>query len=110
VCGQGRVAESTEVLRESLALAPSATTGSTLLATLIFSGSVTAEQLRDEALAWAAAHAAPLSPAKALRKRQKDAPGRVRVGYLFGEFRSRAAVALLEALLTHHDRTRFHVT
>jgi predicted O-linked N-acetylglucosamine transferase (SPINDLY family) len=107
---QGQVPEAVETLRAALAAAPSAPTGSALLTNLLFSASVTAEQLRDEHIAWAAKYANPLVPSEQARKRPHDAPGRVRVGYVFCDYRSHATAGLLEALLTHHDRTRFHVT
>jgi predicted O-linked N-acetylglucosamine transferase (SPINDLY family) len=107
---QGRVAEAIETLRAALAMSPSAATGSALLTNLLFSAEVTGEQLRGEHIAWAEKYAKGLAPAEPPRKRAHDAPGRVRVGYVFADFRSRAAAGLLEALLAYHDRTRFHVT
>lgn len=105
---QGRVAEAVEALRRALALAPNPIAQSALLTNLLYLGDFTPEQLRDEHRAWAEKHADPLTPAEPTR--QRTGPGRVRVGYVLGEVRSRAVVAFLEALLTHHDRTKFHVT
>jgi protein O-GlcNAc transferase len=107
---QGDCAEAAEVLQRAQALAPNPITQSALLANLVLSASLTPEQLRDEHVAWAEAHPNSLIPADPPPKRSADAPGRVRIGYVFGEFRTRAGSAFLEALLTHHDRTRFHVT
>lgn len=107
---QGRVAEAVGALRRTIELSPNPIARSALLSNLLFSATLTPEQLRDEHVAWANEHADPLAADVAVRKREPDAPGRVRVGYVFGEFRSRAAVAFLEALFTHHDRTKFHVT
>lgn len=107
---QGQIPEAITVLRKSLSLVPDPLAGHTLLANLLHSDSVTAEQLRDEHIAWAQQHAEPLMPPEPVRKRQRNAVERVRVGYVMGEFRSRSAVAFLETLLTHHDRSRFHIT
>jgi len=54
---KGRPAEAVEALRRSLALAPSAATVGALLANLTFSADLTAEQLRDEHVAWAERYA-----------------------------------------------------
>jgi len=105
---QGRVAEAIDSLRHALELSPNATAGSTLLANLMFSASVTAEQLRDEHFSWTEQYANSL--ASDPPQRSPNTPGRIRVGYVCGEFRSRAALAFLEALLTHHDRNQFHIT
>ncbi len=107
---QGRVAEADHALRRSGELAPNPLAGSMLLANLMYSADLTAEDLRDEHIAWAELHATPLAPADPPPKRPPDATGRVRVGYVTGDFRSRPAVGFLEALLTHHDRQQFHMT
>ncbi|MBP3958854.1 tetratricopeptide repeat protein [Gemmata sp. G18] len=107
---QGRTTEAVEALRRALELAPNPIAQSSLLSNLLFSSTLTPEQLRDEHVTWATAFADPLAPAERPRKRDPNAPGRVRVGYVFGEFRSRAAFAFLETLLTHHDRKQFHIT
>ncbi|MBN9119479.1 MAG: tetratricopeptide repeat protein [Planctomycetes bacterium] len=107
---QGRCTEGVDALRHALALAPNAGTGSTLLANLLYSAVLSSEQLRDEHAAWASRYADPLAPAEPPRRRARVGNERVRVGYVFGEFRSRAALAFVEALLAHHDRARFHVT
>ncbi len=107
---QGRCAEAVGALWKALELAPNAGTGSTLLANLLYSATISPEQLRDEHSKWASKYASPLLPAELPRKRDRSGTNRVRVGYVFGEFRSRAALGFLEALLTHHDRARFHVT
>src|SRR5262249_28500076 len=88
---QGLAEEGIDSLRRSLALNPNPTTGSTLLLNLMYSASVSPEQLRDEHLAWAEAHANQFTPGAPPQKRPPDAQGRLRVGYVFGEFRSRAS-------------------
>ncbi|QJW99734.1 tetratricopeptide repeat protein [Frigoriglobus tundricola] len=107
---QGHAAEAIEALRRALTLAPNPLAGSALLLNLMCSAHLTAEQLKAEHVAWADAYANPLVPATVPPKRPPGAKGRTRVGYVMGDFRSRPAVAFLEALLTHHDRTRFHIT
>lgn len=106
---QGLVAEAIDSLRRAIAIAPNAVAGSTLLTNLMFSASVTPEQLRDEHFSWAEQYANSLAT-NPPPKRSPNTPGRIRVGYVCGEFRSRAAVAFLESLLAHHDRTQFHIT
>lgn len=107
---QGRSTEAVAALRRSLAIAPNPVTGGALLFNLLYSPDLSAEQLRDEHIAWAETHANQLAPANPPRKRPHTAHGRIRVGYVAGEFRSRAASAFLGALLTHHDRQQFHIT
>jgi protein O-GlcNAc transferase len=107
---QGRSTEAITSLRRSLAITPNASAGAALLFNLLYSADLSAEQIRDEHIAWAETHANPLAPANPPRKRPHAAQGRIRVGYVAGEFRSRAASAFLESLLTHHDRQQFHVT
>lgn len=107
---QGHAAEAVEALRRALTLAPNPLAGSALLLNLMYTADLTAEQRKAEHVAWADAYANPLAPATGPQKRPADAKSRIRVGYVVGDFRSRPAVAFLEALLTHHDRTRFHVT
>jgi predicted O-linked N-acetylglucosamine transferase (SPINDLY family) len=107
---QGRWSEAVEALRYSSSLAPRAGTGSTLLANLLSSADLSSERLRDAHIAWAREYADPLTPAEPPPPRHHAEHERIRLGYVFGEFRSRSALAFVEALLTHHDRTRFHVT
>src|SRR6516225_6860711 len=42
------------------------------------------------------------------RRRRRD--GKIRLGYLCGEFRAQATMYLAAGLFEHHDRTRFEVT
>jgi predicted O-linked N-acetylglucosamine transferase (SPINDLY family) len=107
---QGRVPEAARALEKAVQLDANPVVQSARLSNLLYSAALTREEVRDEHVAWAAAHADPLAAGAPARfpRLARDAD-RVRVGYVFGEFRSRAAVAFLEALLEHHDRTRFHV-
>lgn len=103
---QGLALEAQGALRRALALAPNPVAHGTLLALLPYMSA--AEHLADETRAWAAAHAGALFPARPPAKRP-PAP-RLRVGYVCGDPRARHTVALLEALLARHDRTRVHVS
>ncbi len=103
---QGRTAESVEALRHALTLAPNPITASTVLCNLLYSADLSPAQLRDEHVAWAGRYADPLLPAEPPPRARGE---RVRLGYLIGECRSRAAAGFVEALLAHHDRARFHV-
>jgi protein O-GlcNAc transferase len=106
LCEQGLVPEGLGALRRALAAGPNPVAHGALMGYLPFLAS--AEHLWDEARAWATAHAAGLFPTDPPARR--PAAGRARLGYLFGEMRARHAIALLEALLTRHDRAKFHVT
>jgi predicted O-linked N-acetylglucosamine transferase (SPINDLY family) len=105
---QGRVAEAADALRRALELRPDPVTGSVLLTDLVYSAGLSPGEVRDRHAAWAAQFADALAPAEPPARR-KDG-GRLRVGYVFGDFRSQAAAAFLEALLAHHDRDHFHVS
>ncbi|MCI0702053.1 MAG: tetratricopeptide repeat protein [Planctomycetia bacterium] len=107
---QGQVTEAISALRQSLALTPTPNTHSALLTNLLHVSNVSAEELRDEHVAWAAMHADRFAPVTSPRKAFPGQPGRLRVGYVFAEFRSPTAQAFLEAVLTHHDRNQFHIT
>ena len=106
---QGRGAEGADALRRSIELRPEPVAGSMLLANLMYSANLSAEQLRDEHVAWAETHANSLTLTNPPRKPLAN-KGRVRVGYVTAEFQSRHAIGFLESLLTHHDRNQFHVT
>lgn len=104
---QGQVPEAIETLQRAQAIAPDAATGSALLTNLMFSADLSAEQLRDEHLAWAEEHANQLTPIEPPR-RVLNVP--LRVGYVFDGPRSPTASRFLESLFTHHDRQQFHIT
>jgi predicted O-linked N-acetylglucosamine transferase (SPINDLY family) len=107
---QGRCAEAVDALQRATELTPHPGTASTLLANLLYSAALTGEQLRNQHAAWAERYADPLAPADPPPKRLHGPRERLRVGYVFGEFRSRAALGFIEELLALHDRTRFHIT
>jgi len=104
---QGRVPEAIEALRQAVELKGDSRSGDNLLLAFSYSSGTTAEALRDEHLAWAAKNA----PEPAEFHRVKTDPNRrLKIGYLSGDFRNHTAAGLIESLLEHHDRNRFHVT
>ena len=60
-------------------------------------------------LACAKIYAADKYPAKLFAQKQKRRPGKIRVGYLCGEFRAQATMYLAAGLFEQHDRKRFEV-
>lgn len=107
---QGRSGEAVEALRHALTLAPNPITASALVGNLLYSATLTPAELKAEHTAWADRYAEPLFPAEPPKARTRGPNERIRVGYLVGEFRSRAALGFVESLLAYHDRTAFHVT
>ncbi len=105
---QGRGGEAAEALARALALRPDATIASNHLLARLASSTIPAGELWAEHEAWAKRYAAPLIPAAPLRYSN---PGpRLRVGYHFGELRTRPVAAFLEVLFALHDRQAIHVT
>lgn len=111
-CGEhGCIPAALDALRSALTLAPQPQTASALLTIELFTTDLSPEQLRDHHIHWGRQYADPLLPsATGDDNRPIGVSGRLRIGYVVGEFRSRAAVAFLQELLVHHDRSQFHVT
>ncbi len=108
---QGCVPAAMAALRSAWNLAPQPQTASALLTMELFTTDLSPEQLRDHHIHWGRQYADPLQPpAWGEDDRPIGASGRLRIGYVVGEFCSRAAVAFLHELLIHHDRSQFHVT
>lgn len=106
---QGRSNEAADTLKHALDVRPDPVIASNRLLCLLALSSISPERLQAEHQGWAARFADPLSPPPEARR--YPTPGvRLRVGYVFGELRTRSAAAFLESLLTHHDRNRFHIT
>ncbi len=105
---QGRVDEAADVLRRALELRPDPVTGSMLLADLLYSADSSAEELRDQHIQWAAQYSGSLTPAELSPRRPATEP--LRIGYVFGDFRSPTARAFLEQVLRHHDRAHVHAS
>lgn len=106
---QGRTRDAVATLKRALDLRADPVLASNRLLLLLGSSGATPGRLRAEHEDWAAHFAAPFYPA-AGSSRPHPRGSRVRVGYVWGELRTRQARAFVEALLTQHDRTRFHVT
>ena len=61
-------------------------------------------------LAAARIYSADKYPPQSYMPRRNRQEGRIRLGYLCGEFRAHATMYLAAGLFEHHDRTRFEVT
>jgi len=109
LAGQGRVRDALAALDRALDLRPDPVRAGNRLVLLLGSSGVSPGRLRAEHEGWAARYADRFAPAPG-QVRYPQAGPRLRVGYVFGPFRSRHAAAFLETLLARHDRTRFHVT
>jgi predicted O-linked N-acetylglucosamine transferase (SPINDLY family) len=106
---QGRIDEAADALRRSLAIRPNAhPIHSNLLLTLNYSSKLTPEDVTAEHRKWAEAFAPPTPPPPVPADRSPDR--RLKVGYLSADFRAHTVAGFIEQLLTHHDRTQFHVT
>jgi len=68
-----------------------------------------AEQRRCAEIYAALTHPAVAAPASPARPGSPAAAGRLRVGYLCGEFRNQATAILMTELWEQHDRDRFHL-
>ena len=104
---QGRISEAVAALGRAVDLRPDPRTASNLLVARAHSSDITPEQLRDDALAWAARYTAPADRPK---PRRPDPDRRLKVGYVLGDPRGLTAAGPVEQLLGHHDRSRFHLT
>ena len=58
---------------------------------------------------WSELHARAPVPKIAARARQSDSQGKLRIGYLSGDFRRHALLYFIEPLFAHHDRDRFEI-
>ncbi|HEY4340789.1 MAG TPA: tetratricopeptide repeat protein [Steroidobacteraceae bacterium] len=61
-------------------------------------------------LACARIYASDKYPPRSALHRKTDRKGRIRLGYVCGEFRAQATMYLAAGLFEHHDRSRFEVT
>ncbi len=108
---QGRVEEAVACHRQVIALQPdNARYHSGLLLPLTYLAEQTPQALFQEHCRWAERHAAPLTTA--VRPHTNDlSPERpLRVGYVSPDLREHPVAFFLEPVLTHLDRSRFHVT
>lgn len=104
----GRADEAIAALRKSLAARPNASQiHSNLLLTLNYTSHLTPLQVSEEHRQWAA----KFVPDKAEYAPKDRSPDRkLRIGYISADFRSHTVSGFIEHLLTHHDRSQFHVT
>ncbi|HXD86920.1 MAG TPA: tetratricopeptide repeat protein [Urbifossiella sp.] len=105
---QGRIPEAIAALKKSLEIRPEPRTGDNLLLAYCYASELSPAELRDEHVAWAAQYTDSLAPAEP--PRFKNETGRLKIGYVSGDFRTHTAAGLIELLLAHHDRDRVHVT
>lgn len=103
----GEVAEAIESLRRSVEHGPTNEYAhSNLVLAHCYSHSHTAEEIGDEAIAWAAAHTPTgleLPPVHVTGR------SKLRIGYLSADFHAHPAGHLYEAMFPHHDRSRYEV-
>jgi predicted O-linked N-acetylglucosamine transferase (SPINDLY family) len=79
---------------------------SNLVLSHCYSHAHTAEDIRDEAIAWAAVHAPTGGELPHIHVAGRD---KLRIGYLSADFHAHPAGYLYEAMFPHHDRSRFEV-
>lgn len=108
---QGNVAESVACHRQVIALQPdNARYHSGLLLPLTYLAEQTPQILFQEHCRWAERHAAPLTAAAQPHPNDLSPDRLLRVGYVSPDLREHPVAYFLEPVLTHLDRSRFHVT
>ncbi|MFO0801284.1 MAG: tetratricopeptide repeat protein [Gemmataceae bacterium] len=106
---QGRVPEALDALNTALSLRADARTGSNRLLALCYSSGQDANDLFHAHADWAGRHADGLL-GRPPRVVDPSPERRLKVGYVSADFRQHTVAAFIDALLTHHDRNRVHVT
>jgi predicted O-linked N-acetylglucosamine transferase (SPINDLY family) len=107
---QSRHAEAESCCREALSARPDHTVAhGNLLFSLNYRSDLSAEAIYVEYRNWDRQHAAPLAPANPLFAIDRSEGRRLRVGYVFAEFRQHAVAWFAEPLLAAHDRTRIEL-
>jgi predicted O-linked N-acetylglucosamine transferase (SPINDLY family) len=97
-----------EVSRERAVLDEGVRAGKRVVEPYVYQGlSSSPADLLTSAKIYAQDRYPPLSSSHRRRRRQE---GKIRLGYLCGEFRAQATMYLAAGLFEHHDRTRFEVT
>ena len=106
---QGRTKEAIDAIDKSLHVRLDPRVASNRLVAMAYSSDFTAEQLRAAHEEWASLYAdvIPMEPPTAI---DKDPDRRLRIGYVSGDFRNHPIGAFFEAVLSHHDRNRVHIT
>jgi len=106
--GQGRSSESAGAFAKALELRADPALASCRLAALLDT-STAHENLVQEHLNWAAKYAVS-PPEFATAPPLAHTARRIKIGYVFGDFKSSVLPLFLEALLVRHDRQKFHIT
>ncbi len=106
---QGFIGEAIGHFRQSLAARPDQPhVHSNMLLTLHYANSVSPEALHEEHRRWTERFAPVTPPSPAPRD---PSPDRVlRIGYVSADFRTHPVAAFIEPLLTHLNRSAFHVS
>jgi predicted O-linked N-acetylglucosamine transferase (SPINDLY family) len=108
---QGRVEEAIACHRQTIILAPDhARFHSGLLLPLTYLAEVTRESLFQEHVRWAEHFAAPLTAAARPHANDRTPERLLRIGYVSPDLREHPVGFFLEPVVTHLDRSRFHVT
>ena len=105
----GRADEAVDSLHKSVELRPNVpAVYSNLLLALNYSSRFTPEQVANEHRKWGDLFAPEPPPPP---RPADPSPDRViKIGYVSADFRQHTVAAFIEALLSKHDRSRFHVT
>ena len=93
--------------RERTALHEGVRSGKRLVEPFVYQGLSSSP---TDLLAAAKSYAQDKYPPLAVAHRRRRREGKIRLGYLCGEFRAQATMYLAAGLFEHHDRTRFEVT
>jgi predicted O-linked N-acetylglucosamine transferase (SPINDLY family) len=108
---QGRVEESVACHRQTIALRRDhARYHSGLLLPLTYLATVSPQELFQEHVRWAERYAAPLTAAARPHVNDRDPERLLRIGYVSPDLREHPVGFFLEPILTHLDRSHFHIT
>ena len=106
----GEPAAAHAALTDALALQPDARARrSALLFLLCHQPGVSGATMLAEHQRWHELHARALLPACGPPRTGMNPDGKLRIGYVSGDFRRHSIACFIEPLLDHHDRTRFEV-
>jgi protein O-GlcNAc transferase len=105
----GRVEEVVSTIRKSLERTPSAALHSNLVFACAFHPGLDSASILNEAMAWAAAYADPLSDRVAPLSNERNPERRLRVGYVSPDFWDHCQALFMAPLLEAHDRAQVEV-
>ena len=107
---QGRNEQSIALHRKAVGLDPgNAVYHASLLFNLLAEPAIDGQALFDEHRVWNARHAAPLRPAAAVHRNDRDPDRRLRLGYVSGDFRTHPVGRLALPVVAGHDNAQFEV-